>query len=172
MIQSAGILVYRRNGGKVEVLLAHPGGPFWAKKDVWSIPKGQLEEDEELISGARREFVEEIGVELPPGDLLPLGFIKQGSKKTNHIWTVEGEVDISGVGKHRDNNMVTMEWPPRSGKKITFAENDRAAWSELGIAKGKIFKDQQIFIERLAAELGLDLKSAPEPETPAQQSLI
>jgi predicted NUDIX family NTP pyrophosphohydrolase len=172
MKQSAGILVYRQVGDGYEVMLAHPGGPFWAKKDSWSVPKGELEPDEDLLTGARREFTEEIGTPAPDGELLSLGEAKY-SGKTNHIWAVEGEVDLSHFSEVRPSNMVELEWPPRSGKQISFAENDRAEWFNLSTAHTKIFKNQQVFIERLAEKLGVDLSELPlEPETPDQQSLL
>jgi len=172
MKQSAGILVYKNIEGEYQVLLVHPGGPFWGKKDSWSVPKGELKVDEDLLSGARREFVEEIGVEAPPGELFTLGEAKYGDK-TNHIWLVEGDIDLSHFHEARPGNMVHMEWPPRSGQQIEFAENDRAEWFDLPTAHHKIFKNQQVFIERLAARLEVSLETTPEePEAPAQQSLL
>jgi predicted NUDIX family NTP pyrophosphohydrolase len=173
MIQSAGILVFRRSGKTVEVLLVHPGGPFWGKKDTWSIPKGELEVDEDLLSGAKREFIEEIGAVVPAGELLSLGEAKQGSGKVNHIWAVEGDVDLSHFDERRNEDMVTVEWPPKSGKQVTFAENDKAEWIALSLARSKVFKNQAAFMERLAAELQIDLDEAPlEPPEATQQSLL
>src|SRR5437660_2520772 len=110
MKQSAGILVYRRKGDKVEVLLAHPGGPFGAKKDVWSIPKGELDDNEDRQAAGKREFEEELGVPPPAGELIDLGTSKQ-SGKINYIWAVEGEVEVANLSF---NSMFTIEWPPRS----------------------------------------------------------
>ena len=162
-VQSAGILVFRRTVSAVEVLLVHPGGPFWAKKDSWSIPKGELETDEDLFSGAAREFEEEVGIKPPAGKQLELGEFKQGSAKTNHIWAVEGEVDL----KDFKCNTFIMEWPPKSGVEQEFPENDRAAWFDLGTARRKLFKGQVIFIDRLAEQLNVEVAAEPE-----QQSLL
>lgn len=150
----------------------HPGGPFWGKKDSWSIPKGELEEGEDLLAGAEREFIEEIGAPIPEGEQLDLGEAK-ASGKVNHIWAIEGDADLSHFAEQRDKNMVQLEWPPRSGKQIEFAENDRVEWIALAKAHNKVFKNQQVFIERLATELQVNLDGAP-PETPepAQQSLL
>jgi predicted NUDIX family NTP pyrophosphohydrolase len=163
--QSAGILVFRKATGGFEVLLVHPGGPFWVRKDTWSIPKGQLEADEELLSGARREFEEEVGLPAPDGSLIDLGGIKQSGGKTNFIWAVEGDTAL----KLFKSNTFTMEWPPKSGQQQEFPENDRAAWFDLATAKSKIFKDQTGFIDKLAEELNLTIETKTEPE---QQSLL
>ena|SRR5665213_335112 len=162
-VQSSGILVFRKASGGLEVLLVHPGGPFWAKKDKWTIPKGELEPDEDLLTGAAREFEEEVGVKPPTGERLELGKSKQGSAKTNYIWAIEGEVDL----KVFKSNTFSMEWPPKSGIQQEFVENDRAAWFDLATARRKLFTAQAVFIDRLA-EL-LDLALADEQE---QQSLL
>ena len=157
-VQSAGILVFHRQGGKVEVLLAHPGGPFWAKKDKWTVPKGELEPDEDLLTGAAREFEEEVGVKPPTGERLELGEFKQGSAKVNHIWAIEGDVDLRAF----KSNTFSMEWPPKSGVQQEFAENDRAAWFDLATARRKLFTAQGVFIDRLAELLDVTLTTDPE----------
>src|SRR5438045_1593487 len=121
--RSAGILMFRRGAKGVEVLLVHPGGPFWAKKDLgaWSIPKGEVVEGEELLATARREFAEELGF-AAIGAFLPLGEVKQKGGKTVHAWAVEGDCDAATC----KSNTFKMEWPPRSGKWAEFPEVDRA----------------------------------------------
>lgn len=162
-IQSAGILVYRKAGTSLEVLLVHPGGPFWARKDTWSIPKGEADTDEDLLHAAQREFQEEVGMPAPTNALLELGAVRQDSRKTNHIWAVEGNLDIAGF----KSNVFTMEWPPKSGQQQEFPENDRAKWFPIEVAKTKVFKAQQIFFDTLAEKVGVDLAEPPE-----QQSLL
>jgi predicted NUDIX family NTP pyrophosphohydrolase len=163
---SAGILLYRKEGGQVEVLLAHPGGPFYAKKDdgVWSIPKGEYDENEEAFKAAKREFEEEIGQPAPEGDYLEIGEAKL-SAKTIKAWAVEGNLDISTVS----SNMFEMEWPPKSGKKQEFPEIDRAGWFSLEQALEKISAGQTVFIERLAEKIDIE---KPEPKEPPQQQLL
>jgi len=163
--QSAGILVFRKVNGAAEVLLVHPGGPFWAKKDSWSIPKGELEADEELLSGARREFEEEVGFPPPKGELIDLGESKQSGGKINFIWAVEGDVDL----KNFQSNNFTMEWPPKSGQQQEFPENDRAAWYDLTTARSKLFKAQASFIDKLAEALNVTVEIETKLE---QQSLL
>jgi predicted NUDIX family NTP pyrophosphohydrolase len=146
MIRSAGILLWRRSGEGIEVLLAHPGGPFWARKDEWSIPKGECEPGEDELAAARREFSEELGIPVPPGETVPLGEVKQSSAKVNVVWAIEGDPGPFEVR----SNLFEMEWPPRSGKRAEFPEVDRAAWFSLDAAQTKIFKSQQPFLTRLA----------------------
>src|SRR3954466_7788839 len=124
---SAGLLLYRHTGGEVEVLLAHPGGPFWARRDdgAWTIPKGLIEADEAAEAAARREFREELGIEAV-GTLLPLGSIRQRSGKHVEAFALEGDFDVAAL---RSNTFET-EWPPRSGQRQTFPELDRAAWMD------------------------------------------
>ncbi len=165
--QSAGILLYRTDGTDVQVMLVHPGGPFWAKKDkgVWSVPKGEVDADEPLLKAAKREFAEEVGQDLPEGELAPLGEVKTGGKIVS-VWAVESDLDLS----HFKSNSFDMEWPPKSGKKQTFPENDRAGWFNLNQAKQKLFSYQVELIDRLAQHLGVP---ANEPGTDsAQQSLL
>ena len=168
MKQSAGILVFRQQGAKVEVLLAHPGGPFWGKKDVWSIPKGEAEDGEDLIVCAKREFKEELGLESPEGELLELGSAK-ASGKINHIWALGANVDTA---KFAPKSMVKMEWPPKSGQEIEFPESDKIAWFELNRAKAKLFKNQSEFMDRLAERLNVEIQNSDEPEQTSQQSLF
>ena len=144
--QSAGILLYRGTGDSVEVLLAHPGGPFWAKKDdgAWSIPKGELTEGEDALDAARREFEEEMGSP-PSGEAIALGSLKQPSAKLVHAFAVRGDFDVAGLR----SNSFEMEWPPRSGRRQEFPEVDRAAWFALAEARKKILPGQAAFLDRL-----------------------
>ncbi len=167
MVQSAGILVYRKRDDKIEVLLTHPGGPFWANKDVWSIPKGELDSDENHMAAAKREFKEELGVPPPAGELIDLGSNKS-SHKTNYIWAVEGDLEPKDVHL---NSIFTMEWPPKSGQMQEFPENDRAEWFELSTAKSKVYKSQTEFIDRLAEKLNVGLEATESAEN-SQQSLL
>jgi predicted NUDIX family NTP pyrophosphohydrolase len=145
---SAGLLLWRRRDGQVEVLLGHPGGPFYTRKDdgVWTIPKGEHDEAEDPLAAAYREFAEELGAPAPAGEALPLGEARQSGGKTNAVWAVEGDFDASGVR----SNTFSMEWPPRSGRQQEFPELDRAAWFELTAARTKIRPAQLPFLERLA----------------------
>ncbi len=142
---SAGILLYRRRGKDVEVLLLHPGGPLWSAKDSWTIPKGEIEPGEDIISAAKREFYEEVGVVAPEGKLTDLGSEKQSPVKINHIWGLEGDIDISKFS----SNEFTMEWPPHSGNKASFPECDKAGWFSLDAAEKKLFASQAGFIHTL-----------------------
>jgi predicted NUDIX family NTP pyrophosphohydrolase len=162
---SAGILLYRRRGSEIEVLLGHPGGPFWAKKDAgaWSIPKGEIEDNEDLIEAAKREFSEELGHAAPKGPYVELGSWKRKDGKQIYIWATEGDFDVS----HITSNTVTIEWPPKSGKNLEFPEIDRAAWISLTDAPMKLHKGQDVFMERLAGQLQIELPLVPE-----QQSLL
>jgi len=137
--QSAGLLLYRDAGGRVEVFLVHPGGPFWAKKDdgAWSIPKGEIIEGEEALDAAKREFQEETGLPID-GTFEPLKPVKQPGGKTVYAWAVEGDFDASVVR----SNTFSIEWPPRSGKTQSFPEIDRAGWFDLDMASAKILKGQ------------------------------
>jgi predicted NUDIX family NTP pyrophosphohydrolase len=145
--QSAGLLLFRSRNGSREVLLIHPGGPFWKRKDdgAWSLPKGEIEPGEEAIDVARREFREEVGHEPPAGPLIDLGWIRQAGGKVVHAWAAQGDLDpstINSVG-------FEMEWPPSSGRKQTFPEVDRAEWFDLTLARRKILPAQATFIDRL-----------------------
>lgn len=144
--RSAGILMYRRGVSGLEVLLVHPGGPFWARRDegAWSIPKGEYDDTEDPLTVARREFAEETGCE-PVGEFLPLGELVQPSRKVVTVWAVEGSFDIATLR----SNLFEMEWPPRSGRKASFPEVDRAAWFSLAEASEKILAGQREFLARL-----------------------
>ena len=148
--QSAGLLLYRKQGDKLEVLLVHPGGPLWAKKDLgaWSIPKGEFDEEEPLLA-AKREFQEETGFEPPQGEYLRLEPVTQKSGKIVHAWAVAGEVDA----QHIHSNDFEMVWPPRSGKVQLFPEIDRAAWFSVEEAGQKINPRQAGLIDKLLEKL-------------------
>ena len=145
--QSAGILLYRRSAGTLEVLLVHPGGPFWAKKDLgaWSIPKGEYEEGEDPRACALREFEEELGAPPPAGPLVELGTAKQSGGKVVTAWAAEGDVDAAAAR----SNTFTLEWPPRSGVMREFPEADRAEWFEVDEARRRINPAQAVFLDRL-----------------------
>jgi predicted NUDIX family NTP pyrophosphohydrolase len=149
--RSAGILLYRRNGA-LEVLLVHPGGPFWARKDLgaWSIPKGEYEEGEDPLATALRELEEETGHRLEATDLLELGWIRQRGGKLLTAWAAQGDLDASAI----TSNTFTMEWPPRSGRRREFPEVDRAGWFELPAAREKLLAAQTELLDRLVSELG------------------
>jgi predicted NUDIX family NTP pyrophosphohydrolase len=144
--QAAGILLYRRGAAGLEILLAHPGGPLWARKDAgaWTLPKGQFTEGELPLDAAKREFEEEMGT-APTGAFQPLGTIKQPSGKIIHAWAAESDFDVSSV----KSNLFTMEWPPRSGRSGEFPEVDRAGWFPIDEARHKIIKGQAPFLDRL-----------------------
>lgn len=143
---SAGILLYRRRGEVTEVLLVHPGGPYWAKKDLgaWSVPKGEFAPGEDALVAARREFEEETGFAVD-GQFIKLTPVKQSGGKLVQVWAVEGDCEASTVR----SNTFSMEWPPRSGKEKQFPEIDRAEWFTIEAAKQKILKGQIPFIEEL-----------------------
>ena len=148
---SAGILLWRRRDDRLEVLLAHPGGPFWVKKDLghWTIPKGEVEPGEELTAVARREFAEETGHDLPDGPLVELGEIRQKSGKLVLGWAVTGDLDPSTAV----SNTYDVEWPPRSGRIQSFPEIDRVEWFDLDEARRRLKTAQVPFLDRLAAAL-------------------
>ncbi|MCC7423521.1 MAG: NUDIX domain-containing protein [Planctomycetaceae bacterium] len=148
---SAGLLMYRRRSGRCEILLVHPGGPFFRNKDAghWTIPKGEADEGESLLATARREFEEEIGVN-PDGPFTPLNPVKQKGGKVVHAWAVEGECDPKAI---RPNNF-TIEWPPRSGKQASFPEIDRAEFFEIAAARMMINPAQSSFLDELEGLLG------------------
>jgi predicted NUDIX family NTP pyrophosphohydrolase len=155
---SAGLLLFRRTHGKLELFLAHPGGPFWARRDAgaWTIPKGAVNEGEALPECARREFTEETGV-TPSGPYLPLGSIRQRSGKTVHAWAWEGDADPDTIV----SNTTTSEWPRGSGRRLTYPEVDRCAWFEPDTARVKLNPAQSAFVERLEAALS----AAPDSVT-------
>jgi len=146
---TAGLLLFRRCG-ELEVLLIHPGGPFWAKKDLgaWSLPKGEIEENEEPLDAAKREFAEETGFAVS-GEFLPLNPIRQSGGKIVHAWAVEGDCDAARV----QSNLFSMEWPPKSGTLRQFPEVDRAAWFSIPEAGRRILPAQKDFLEQLSSLL-------------------
>jgi predicted NUDIX family NTP pyrophosphohydrolase len=150
---SAGILLYRRRGAGIEVLLVHPGGPFWSGKDAgaWSIPKGIVAPGEGPLAAARREFTEETGGEAL-GEALALGAFRQSTAKIVEVWAVEGEFDPANLR----SNTFTLEWPPRSGRTRAFPEADRAAWFAPDEAARKLIKGQRPVLDALLRELGPD----------------
>jgi predicted NUDIX family NTP pyrophosphohydrolase len=143
---SAGILLYRLCKGALEVFLVHPGGPYWRNKDVgaWSIPKGLLEEGDDELAAAKREFEEETGSPVD-GEFIELTPLKQPSGKVVHAWAVEGDIDASSVR----SNTFPMEWPPRSGKMQAFPEVDRGGWFTLDLAREKMLNGQRGFLDQL-----------------------
>jgi predicted NUDIX family NTP pyrophosphohydrolase len=148
--KSAGLLLYRRSGGRLEVLLVHPGGPYWRRRDAgaWSIPKGEIEGDETEETAARREFSEELGYR-PQGEPVPLGEAKQPSGKLVTIFALLGDWEP----KRLVSSQFEIEWPPRSGRKEQYPEVDRAEWFSLDTARDKIVKGQAVFLDRLAERL-------------------
>jgi predicted NUDIX family NTP pyrophosphohydrolase len=149
---SAGILLFRRTPAGLEVLLVHPGGPYWARKDegAWSIPKGEHGPGEEPLAAARREFAEETGVALPPGSLVALGEVRQRSGKRVSAWAAEGDLDADAVR----SNSFRVQWPPRSGRMQEFPEVDRAAWFGAEEARRRLVTAQAAFVDRLLEHLG------------------
>jgi predicted NUDIX family NTP pyrophosphohydrolase len=145
--RSAGLLVYRRSGDRLEVVLVHPGGPFWVGRELgaWSIPKGEYEADEDPLGAARREFEEELGIAAPDGEVIDLGEVRQRSGKVVRAWAVAGELDVSAIS----SNTCLVQWPPRSGKQIEVPEVDRAQWFELESARERINVGQVPLLERL-----------------------
>ena len=158
MASSAGILMYRWTGTRLEVLLVHPGGPFWRNKDkgAWSIPKGEMDEGEDTEVAARREFTEETGIAVS-GPLEPLGEVRQRGGKRVFAFVVEGDLDVEGV----KSNTFEIEWPPKTGRMKSFPEVDRAAWFDLPAAQMKILESQRSLLDRLAELVDRGAKSAP-----------
>jgi predicted NUDIX family NTP pyrophosphohydrolase len=148
--KSAGLLMYRRHHGVLEVLLVHPGGPFWRKKDAgsWSIPKGEYMHEEDPLEVAKREFQEETGFKAT-GEFIPLTPRKLQSGKIITAWAFEGDCDASAI----KSNTFSMEWPPRSGKRQGFPEVDRAGWFSIPVAKEKMIKGQSGFLDELTQNL-------------------
>ncbi|ASU35258.1 NUDIX domain-containing protein [Mucilaginibacter xinganensis] len=145
--QSAGILLYRKTSNAVELFLVHPGGPFFKNKDmgVWSIPKGEFLDDEAALTAAKREFEEETGQPVGEGKFIPLTPVKLKSGKRVFAWAMEGNIDHNII----TSNFFEIEWPPKSGKKQSFPEVDRAGWFDLEEAKLKINGAQAAFIDEL-----------------------
>jgi len=145
---SAGLVMYRKSGLGLQVLLVHPGGPFWRKKDLgaWSIPKGEMAAGEDPVVVARREFMEETGTE-PRGDVHPLGEVRQAGGKRVLAFAIEGDIDADNI----ISNTFELEWPPRSGGKQAFPEVDRAAWFDMASARSRILAGQLPLLQRLEA---------------------
>ena len=141
----------RTANGAVEVLLGHMGGPFWQRrqKGAWTIPKGEVEPGEEPLAVARREFHEELGMPVPPGDLVDLGEVRQAGGKVVRAWAVEGDLDAEAIV----SNTFELEWPPKSGRIQSFPEIDRAAWFDLESARAVIVAGQRPLLDRLTTEL-------------------
>jgi len=148
-MRSAGLLVYRILDGSREVLLVHPGGPYWAGKDLgaWSIPKGEVGSEEDPLDAAKREFREETGFDPPDGPYIALGALGQASGKIIEAWAVPGDYDADAVR----SDTFTMEWPPRTGRRQEFPEIDRAGWFPLEEAQQRITKGQRGFLTALEA---------------------
>ncbi|MGX4693569.1 NUDIX domain-containing protein [Streptomyces sp. JNUCC 63] len=146
--RSAGLLLFRRAGDGLEVLLGHMGGPLWARRDAgaWTVPKGEYDPGEPAWEAARREFREELGLEPPDGEAVPLGEVRQSSGKTVTAWAVEADLDPATISP----GTFLMEWPPRSGRTQEFPELDRVAWLGLDRAREVIVKAQTAFLDRLA----------------------
>ena len=147
---SAGILLYRFRDGTLEIFLIHPGGPYWHGKDAgaWSIPKGELEEGDDELAAAQREFEEETGSRVS-GEFLALEPLRLKSGKIVHAWAVRGDIDASAIR----SNAFSMEWPPRSGRQQEFPEVDRGGWFTMGAAREKIHPGQQGFLDQLEERL-------------------
>jgi predicted NUDIX family NTP pyrophosphohydrolase len=143
---SAGLLLFRRSGQSIEVFLAHPGGPFWTTRETgaWTIPKGAVEEGEDYLDAARREFQEETGI-TATGPFIPLGSIRQKAGKTVHAWAWEGNADANAI----TSNETTAEWPRGSGKRISFPEVDRCEWFDLDTARARMNPAQSELLDRL-----------------------
>jgi predicted NUDIX family NTP pyrophosphohydrolase len=152
-VRSAGILLFRRPAGAVEVMIVHPGGPLWARRDdgAWSIPKGEYEPGEEPLEAARREFEEETGTPAPGGEALALGEVRLQSGKRVLGWALEGDIDTTAIR----SNTFAMQWPPRSGRVQEFPEVDRGAWFTPACARVKLNPAQVEFVDRLLDMLDL-----------------
>jgi predicted NUDIX family NTP pyrophosphohydrolase len=152
---SAGLLMYRRREGALELLLAHPGGPFFARRDDgwWTIPKGEPNPDEALEACARREFIEETGMQCELGPLVSLGSVQQKGGQVVHAWACEGDCDVADL----HSNTFEIEWPPKSGHKRSFPEVDRIEFFDADRARAKINAAQIAFVDRLVHELSRDL---------------
>jgi len=150
--KSAGLIMFRYADSELEVLLVHPGGPFWAKKDegAWSIPKGEYEEHEAAFEVARREFQEETGFTAKADTFIQLDPIRQPSRKLISAWAFAGDCDPNVI----TSNTFVMEWPPRSGKQAEFPEVDRAGWFSIDTARKKIHNGQLGFLDQLCRKLG------------------
>jgi predicted NUDIX family NTP pyrophosphohydrolase len=146
--RSSGLVVWRRRGDAIEILLVHPGGPFWKSKDdgAWSIPKGEYSDTEDPLAAAQREFLEETGI-APAGDFLPLGEVRQAGGKRVTAWAHEGDYDAALM----HSNSFELEWPPKSGRRQSFPEVDRFAWFPIEDARRKILSGQTPLLDELAS---------------------
>jgi predicted NUDIX family NTP pyrophosphohydrolase len=155
---SAGLVVYRLRNGQPEVLLGHIGGPWRAKQDLgaWSIPKGLIEEGEDPLGAAKREFIEELSLPVPEGKFIELGDIEQHNNKIVTAWAIEADIDVGNA----KSNTFEVEWPPKSGQMREFPETDRVDWFSLSVAVQKVVKGQAELFERLAQKIGVDFDSA------------
>lgn len=160
--RSAGLLLYRTISGNLEVLLVHPGGPFWANRDegAWSIPKGEFQAAEDPLAAAKREFTEETGSAPSAADLVALEPVRQPSGKIIHAWAVRGEFDVTAL----KSNTFSLEWPPKSGHSREFPEVDRAAWFPVETAARKILQGQVPFLAQLRAHLKADSSNGVDSE--------
>jgi predicted NUDIX family NTP pyrophosphohydrolase len=160
--QSAGLLLFRRRGSSLEVLLVHPGGPLWARKEdgAWSIPKGEVQENEDILAAARREVEEETGAR-PSGTFISLSPVRQTGGKIVHVWAVESDFDPASL----KSNLFEMEWPPKSGSRRSFPEVDRAGWFDLETAGRKILASQAIVLKHLEDRLTDTVEPRPSRET-------
>ena len=149
--KSAGIILYRKKNNTLEIMLVHPGGPFWAKKDigVWSIPKGEFNDDEEPLAAAKREFEEELGSKVLSGNFIELSVVKAKSGKAVSAFAAEEEFDTTNI----KSNLCLIDWPPRSGKKMEVPEIDKAEWFDVETAKQKIIGYQLPLIEELRSKI-------------------
>jgi len=163
--ESAGILLYRLKNKFLEIFLVHPGGPFWAKKDLgaWSIPKGEFTKDENPMDAAKREFQEELGIDCT-GEFIPLTPIKQKGGKIVYAWALKGDIAPNQI----KSNTFEMEWPPRSGKKQEFPEIDKGEWFNVSDAKQKINTRQSVLIDELISKLNLTEEQLINRDTIAQ----
>jgi len=165
---SAGLLLYRRCP-ELEVFLVHPGGPFWTRKDAgaWSIPKGEIEDGEDPLQAAKREFTEETGFTIS-GEVRSLDPLKQPSGKIIYAWAIEADYDPGQIR----SNLFSLEWPPKSGKMQQYPEVDRAAWFNISEARNKILAGQVGFIEQLIAVLGINRSEAQLSKTASSQGSL
>jgi predicted NUDIX family NTP pyrophosphohydrolase len=147
MKRSAGIVLYRHTDAEPEVLLGHMGGPYWAHRDAgaWTIPKGEIDAGDDPLEVARREFREELGVDVPPGNLVDLGEVRQAGGKAVRAWALEGNLDARSI----ISNTFEIEWPPRSGRLQRFPELDRADWFDLGRARSVMVTGQRPLLDRI-----------------------
>lgn len=146
-------MLFRKSTTGIEVLLIHPGGPFWARKDdgAWSIPKGEIQPGEDPFEAAKREFAEETGVVCPDGDFLPLNPVRQPGGKIVHAWALQSDFDL----RNFKSNMFSMEWPPKSRRQRDFPEADKANWFSIDEARQKILKGQRPLLDQLLSLLSL-----------------